>query len=147
MHSHSHSHPHHHHSHSHDHANATPDLTTDIKHQRKYKPTDFDMDKLRSTLKQFVRDWSEEVNRQFYPFSVYVTCTCITGKRGTGSVLYANERGASCAFLGQTIPGVKVNSDSKFSSRRCRRINSPGKISGCLFLVQALVGWLMMLQI
>ncbi|KAG2112813.1 N2227-domain-containing protein [Suillus cothurnatus] len=60
VHSHSHSHPHHHHSHSHDHANATPDLTTDIKHQRKYKPTDFDMDKLRSTLKQFVRDWSEE---------------------------------------------------------------------------------------
>ncbi|CAK5270825.1 unnamed protein product [Mycena citricolor] len=25
-----------------------------------YTPTDFDMDKLRSTLKQFVRDWSEE---------------------------------------------------------------------------------------
>lgn len=29
--------------------------------QAKYKPTDFDMDKLRSTLKQFVRDWSEDV--------------------------------------------------------------------------------------
>ena len=29
--------------------------------QAKYKATDFDMDKLRSTLKQFVRDWSEDV--------------------------------------------------------------------------------------
>ncbi|KAF9531199.1 N2227-like protein-domain-containing protein [Crepidotus variabilis] len=28
--------------------------------QKKYKPTDFDFDKLRSTLKQFVRDWSSE---------------------------------------------------------------------------------------
>lgn len=60
MHSHSHSHPHHHHSHSHNHANATPDPRPGSKHQGKYKPTDFDMDKLRSTLKQFVRDWSEE---------------------------------------------------------------------------------------
>ncbi|KAG9043300.1 hypothetical protein FS837_009763 [Tulasnella sp. UAMH 9824] len=28
--------------------------------KKKNKPTDFDMDKLRSTLKQFVRDWSEQ---------------------------------------------------------------------------------------
>jgi carnosine N-methyltransferase len=28
--------------------------------RRHYRPTDFDMDKLRSTIKQFVRDWSEE---------------------------------------------------------------------------------------
>ncbi|KAG2340538.1 N2227-domain-containing protein [Suillus weaverae] len=60
VHSHSHSHPHHRHSHSHDHANTTSDLKAISKHQRKYKPTDFDMDKLRSTLKQFVRDWSQE---------------------------------------------------------------------------------------
>jgi carnosine N-methyltransferase len=38
-------------SHSHDHGN----LST----QRR-RPTDHDMDKLRSTLKQFVRDWSIE---------------------------------------------------------------------------------------
>ncbi|KAJ7433308.1 hypothetical protein B0H11DRAFT_1939638 [Mycena galericulata] len=37
--------------HGHGHANA------------RYKPTDFDMDKLGSTLKQFVRDWSEEPSR------------------------------------------------------------------------------------
>ncbi|KAG5341441.1 hypothetical protein C0989_010381 [Termitomyces sp. Mn162] len=37
----------HEHGHSHD------------RHQ-KYRPTDFDMDKLRSTLKQFARDWSEQ---------------------------------------------------------------------------------------
>ncbi|KAF8546785.1 hypothetical protein OG21DRAFT_1490828 [Imleria badia] len=29
----------------------------------RYKPTDFDMNGLRSTLKQFVRDWSEDVSR------------------------------------------------------------------------------------
>lgn len=28
------------------------------------RPTDGDMDKLRSTLKQFVRDWSEEVKER-----------------------------------------------------------------------------------
>ncbi|KAJ6462279.1 N2227-like protein-domain-containing protein [Mycena vitilis] len=51
-HEHGHSHSHgHNHSHSHD---GTP------RNRRRYKPTDFDMDKLRSTLKQFVRDWSEE---------------------------------------------------------------------------------------
>ncbi|KAG2129167.1 N2227-domain-containing protein [Suillus bovinus] len=58
-HSHSHGHPHHH-SHSHDHENVTPDRRAVSQYQRKYKPTDFDMDKLRSTLKQFVRDWSQE---------------------------------------------------------------------------------------
>ncbi|KAF7375361.1 Carnosine N-methyltransferase [Mycena sanguinolenta] len=47
-HSHSHGHTH---SHSHD---GGP------RNRRRYKPTDFDMDKLRSTLKQFVRDWSAE---------------------------------------------------------------------------------------
>ncbi|KAK0184523.1 N2227-like protein-domain-containing protein [Armillaria mellea] len=48
-HAHSHSHSHSHGSHNGFHSNPKP-----------YKPSDFDMDKLRSTLKQFVRDWSEE---------------------------------------------------------------------------------------
>jgi len=49
-HSHSHSHPHsHQHSHSHDGGPRKP-----------HKATDGDMDKVRSTLKQFVRDWSVE---------------------------------------------------------------------------------------
>ncbi|TFK28276.1 N2227-domain-containing protein [Coprinopsis marcescibilis] len=47
---HAHEHAHSHGSHSH----AAPGR------KRKFRPTDFDMDKLRSTLKQFVRDWSEE---------------------------------------------------------------------------------------
>ncbi|KAJ7066398.1 N2227-domain-containing protein [Mycena amicta] len=57
-HSHGHDHGHSHgehdhgHSHSHSHSHGTE--------QRRYKPTDFDMDKLRSTLKQLVRDWSTE---------------------------------------------------------------------------------------
>jgi carnosine N-methyltransferase len=48
--SHSHSHPT---GHSHSHGGRSNQTRT-------YKPSDSDMDKLRSTLKQFVRDWSEE---------------------------------------------------------------------------------------
>ncbi|KIM41212.1 hypothetical protein M413DRAFT_27609 [Hebeloma cylindrosporum] len=55
------------HSHSHSHSR----LHSDRQHhhgrhdgrpnrRKKYTPTEFDMDKLRSTLKQLVRDWSEE---------------------------------------------------------------------------------------
>ncbi|KAJ3907639.1 N2227-domain-containing protein [Lentinula edodes] len=55
--SHSHSHSHSPHSHSHSHSHSQPHS-----HElpKEYKPTEFDMDKLRSTLKQFVRDWSAE---------------------------------------------------------------------------------------
>ncbi|KAF8179881.1 N2227-domain-containing protein [Pholiota molesta] len=48
--SHSHSHSHSHGSHGHG----------SSKRDRKNRPTEFDMDKLRSTMKQLVRDWSEE---------------------------------------------------------------------------------------
>ena len=55
-HSHSHSHTHtHDHSHSHSLHESHP------QRRKQYEPSDFDMDKLRSTIKQFVRDWSEEV--------------------------------------------------------------------------------------
>lgn len=51
---HSHGHPHH--------AKHTMDPRKQQgRGQPRYKATDFDMDKLRSTLKQFVRDWSEDV--------------------------------------------------------------------------------------
>ncbi|KAF8922369.1 N2227-domain-containing protein [Mucidula mucida] len=68
-HSHSHAHTHPEHSHSHDAAHAHSHSHDGPSHGhgfhspppgQKYKPTEFDMDKLRSTLKQFVRDWSEE---------------------------------------------------------------------------------------
>ncbi|KAF9237126.1 N2227-domain-containing protein [Melanogaster broomeanus] len=52
-------HSHHGHSHSHDH-NTQNSVPGRPQARGKYKPTDFDMDKLRSTLKQFVRDWSED---------------------------------------------------------------------------------------
>ncbi|KAF4612945.1 hypothetical protein D9613_010831 [Agrocybe pediades] len=57
-HSHSHSHGHSHEtaSHSHSHSHAAPQA------QRRKRPTESDMDKLRSTMKQLVRDWSEEGN-------------------------------------------------------------------------------------
>ncbi|KAF8126788.1 N2227-domain-containing protein [Boletus edulis] len=51
------------HNYSHDHLNGAK--TTDPRRRHgqgraRYIATDFDMDKLRSTLKQFVRDWSED---------------------------------------------------------------------------------------
>ncbi|KAF9255445.1 N2227-domain-containing protein [Marasmius fiardii PR-910] len=52
-HSHSHSHGHTH-EHGHDHSHEAP------RKSKKYRPNEGDMDKVRSTLKQFVRDWSEE---------------------------------------------------------------------------------------
>jgi carnosine N-methyltransferase len=61
-HSHSHSHSHGGHSHSRSHSQAQPSASSGSGGRRtRYRPTEFDMDKLRSTLKQFVRDWSEEV--------------------------------------------------------------------------------------
>lgn len=60
--SHGHTHPHpgpgHPHSHSHGpHTHSSTDFTN---YRRKHRPTDLGMDKVRSTLKQLVRDWSEE---------------------------------------------------------------------------------------
>ncbi|KAH9996103.1 N2227-domain-containing protein [Russula vinacea] len=52
---HSHDHPHTHTHGSHSNSSTSPENT-----RRKRRPTDFDMDKVRSTLKQLVRDWSEE---------------------------------------------------------------------------------------
>ena len=51
-HSHSHSHSHEHGGHSHSHGPHPPQAV---------RANDQSMDKLRSTIKQFVRDWSEEV--------------------------------------------------------------------------------------
>ncbi|KAF8551840.1 N2227-domain-containing protein [Imleria badia] len=48
------------HIHSRDHSDDAKPTDPRKKGQARYKPTDFDMDKLRSTLKQFVRDWSED---------------------------------------------------------------------------------------
>jgi len=53
---HSHGHAHSHSHGSHLHPSAGSENTT-----RRHRATDFDMDKVRSTLKQLVRDWSEEV--------------------------------------------------------------------------------------
>ncbi|KAI0634305.1 N2227-domain-containing protein [Trametes polyzona] len=62
-HSHSHTHDHGHgsHTHSHDTPHGGPmSKSTGRDRKRRYKPTEHDMDKLRSTLKQLVRDWSVE---------------------------------------------------------------------------------------
>ncbi|KAI9064760.1 N2227-domain-containing protein [Trametes sanguinea] len=60
-HGHAHSHSHGEGSHSHSHARPDPQAAaTATKKNRKFRPMEHDMDKLRSTLKQLVRDWSEE---------------------------------------------------------------------------------------
>lgn len=66
-HSHSHSDPSSSHGHTH-HGGATI-LSTP---RKRYRPTEYDMDKLRSTMKQFVRDWSVEV----WYFPCTRTCRC-----------------------------------------------------------------------
>ncbi|KAJ8083549.1 hypothetical protein PM082_009423 [Marasmius tenuissimus] len=54
-HDHGHGHSHsHEHGHDHDHSHGSP------RKPKKYRPNEGDLDKVRSTLKQFVRDWSEE---------------------------------------------------------------------------------------
>ena len=60
---HDHSHPPgHSHEHTHPHSHEFfPHPSTGQENPRR-RPTDFDMDKVRSTLKQLVRDWSEEVS-------------------------------------------------------------------------------------
>ncbi len=68
-----HSHPHPHpnlHGHSHSHGSHVNPSTSPENTRGKKRPTDFDMDKVRSTLKQLVRDWSEEVR----PASFVVAC-------------------------------------------------------------------------
>ncbi|TFY80859.1 hypothetical protein EWM64_g3160 [Hericium alpestre] len=57
VHAHPHSHPHSHSHGSHGHSHRSPGHASP---KKSYRPSEFDMDKLRSTLKQFVRDWSEE---------------------------------------------------------------------------------------
>jgi carnosine N-methyltransferase len=55
-HSHKHTHSHTHGPHSNSNPSAAQENT-----RRRHRPREFDMDKVRSTLKQLVRDWSEEV--------------------------------------------------------------------------------------
>ena len=90
----SHLHSHSHSTHNHNESSAKSDRTTG------YKPSDSDMDKLRSTLKQFVRDWSEEV---YIPFSIAQGLHPINGLRYSGEtrtrfMLQANEGRAARAF-------------------------------------------------
>ena len=46
--------------------------------KQRYNPTEFDMDKLRSTLKLFVRDWSHDVGVLLFP--CHHVATCLQGK-------------------------------------------------------------------
>jgi carnosine N-methyltransferase len=95
-HTHSHSHNHSQHSHAHDMV-QTQDGPAPAKKRRRHKPTDFDMDKLRSTIKQFVRDWSEEV-QTLLSFALSVADTALGTERAR-CLLPAHERRTSRAFL------------------------------------------------
>ena len=78
----------HRHSHNHPHDAKTANPRKQLgQGQGRYRTTDFDIDKLRSTLKQFVRDWSEDVRisviqRLFAVHHRYAT-------RGKPSVMHA----------------------------------------------------------
>ncbi len=56
------------------------------------------MDKLRSTLKQFVRDWSEEVRFAARSAALLLIIIGITGQGRTGGVLWPHERRAAAPF-------------------------------------------------
>ena len=56
-------------SHGHDHSHNHTIEGTKFSRAKKFKPSEMDIDKLRSTIKQFVRDWSEEV-RIIIPLSI-----------------------------------------------------------------------------
>src|SRR5882757_6550383 len=96
-HTHPHSHSHSRHNHSHDIVRAQ-DHRAPVKEQKRYKPTDFDMDKLRSTIKQFVRDWSEEVSNLIL-FPPPPVTDRATGTARTRCLLPAHERRSYRAFL------------------------------------------------
>jgi hypothetical protein len=91
---HTHSHHHSQHSHSHD----VPHATNGRRKQKRYKPTDFDMDKLRSTIKQFVRDWSEEVSKLF-PYTLSEVTDTAPGSQRTWGLLPTHERRSLGALL------------------------------------------------
>ncbi|KAF7335718.1 N2227-domain-containing protein [Mycena venus] len=63
-----------------------------LRNRRRYKPTDFDMDKLRSTLKQFVRDWSVEVRAPLISVILVDVLLNLPGARRKRGMLQANER-------------------------------------------------------
>ena len=68
-----------------------------------FRPSEADLDKLRSTLKQLVRDWSIEVYISFYPL---FPCHWILifflfkGKVGARCLLWAHEGSSSRSFQG-----------------------------------------------
>lgn len=63
---HSHSHSHGESGHAHAHSSLPGRQVQSTGQQNARLPTESDMEKLRSTIKQFVRDWSEEVTRVEY---------------------------------------------------------------------------------
>ena len=68
-HSHGRSHSHTRNSHSHDHSHTRINSSP-----KRYQPSELDMDKLRSTLKQLVRDWGEEVSLPSVIWTILVNC-------------------------------------------------------------------------
>lgn len=126
---HSHSHPDaHSHSHgpnnSHSHSHSGPSGGHSHRHptskSKRFRPTDFDMDKLRSTLKQFVRDWSEEVRNILC--SLQKVANGNTGEGRERLLLWTPEGRASAAFLqcagGRTVCGPG------FRSMRCTEVTT-----------------------
>jgi hypothetical protein len=110
---HSHPHPHpnphgHEHTRSHSHGSHIRPSTGQENTRCRKRPTDFDMDKVRSTLKQLVRDWSEEVR-------LIDTFYCMKERQATGplgrlywstSRIYPCRRGTTSVSLSQVRDSV-----------------------------------------
>ncbi|TFY59989.1 hypothetical protein EVG20_g7589 [Dentipellis fragilis] len=113
-HSHSHTHQHdhgHRHSHSHEHGAYGHGHSHSVPN-KPYRPSDFDMDKLRSTLKQFVRDWSEEVGERLYP-SLFLPASDGPGSHARGKEereeSYRPLKEALVAHFADIPPGERHN--------------------------------------
>ncbi len=87
------------HPHSHSHNNESEHRhTRSIDNRSGFKPSENDMDKLRSTLKQFVRDWSAEVSSP-QSGEHYSLPRFTWGGTRKRSVLQTNERSATSILL------------------------------------------------
>ena len=91
------------HSHSHSHESGHRH-TRNIDKRSGFKPSENDLDKLRSTLKQFVRDWSAEVSSP--QLGEYYSLPRFTwGRTRKRSVLQTNERSVTSTLLARS--GIK----------------------------------------
>ena len=111
-HSHGRSHSHTRNSHSHDHSHTRINSSP-----KRYQPSELDMDKLRSTLKQLVRDWGEEVSLPSVIWTILVNC--FTGTTWTRNLLHSNDECTPQALFPR--PFTRKVCDTPYSSEKKKK--------------------------